>query len=313
MVCYYPLQAYYSDDPSHPIKFSEELSQMFQEGNLPETFRGFRVLSLPCGRCFGCRLERSRQWAIRMTHEAQLHDDNCFITLTYSPENLPEDGSLDVTVFQKFMKRLRKKYSGVKIRFFHCGEYGDLNGRPHYHAILFGFDFDDKQFLKRTKYGALYTSDNLFSLWPYGYSTIGPVNFLTCGYVARYSMKKITGKDAREYYGEKKPEYCTMSRRPGIGHDWLRKYDQEIYPEDQVVTLRKNKSGSSFIKGRPPRYYDEIYSSFEHDSFEEVKNKRLQEADRNANNNTFRRLKVRERCARDKYQKFKRNLDLQKD
>jgi hypothetical protein len=54
------------------------------------------ILKIPCGRCIGCRLEYSRQWAMRCHHEASLHTFNSFITLTYDPENLPQDGSLDV-------------------------------------------------------------------------------------------------------------------------------------------------------------------------------------------------------------------------
>jgi len=49
-------------------------------------------MEIPCGQCVGCRLERSRRWAIRCTHEASLQDDN-FLTLTYNDENY-KDGSL---------------------------------------------------------------------------------------------------------------------------------------------------------------------------------------------------------------------------
>jgi hypothetical protein len=51
-------------------------------------------LKIPCGQCIGCRLEYSRQWAMRCHHEASLHIFNSFITLTYDPEHLPQDGSL---------------------------------------------------------------------------------------------------------------------------------------------------------------------------------------------------------------------------
>ena len=43
------------------------------------------AMEVACGQCLGCRLDRSRMWAIRIVHEASLHDDNCFLTLTYVP------------------------------------------------------------------------------------------------------------------------------------------------------------------------------------------------------------------------------------
>ena len=57
------------------------------------------------------------------------------------------------------MKRLRKKLHPLKIRFFHCGEYGDKTRRPHYHALIFGYSFPDRKLFKKSKSGDLYTSD----------------------------------------------------------------------------------------------------------------------------------------------------------
>ena len=118
-----------------------------------------------------------------------MYDDNCFITLTYSNQHIPADGSLDVRVFQKFMKRLRKRF-GDGIRFYHCGEYGSLLGRPHYHACLFNFDFPDKYLWKENNGQKLYRSPSLEELWPYGYSSIGTVTFESAAYVARYILKR---------------------------------------------------------------------------------------------------------------------------
>jgi len=217
------------------------------------------VIPIACGQCIGCRLERSRQWAIRCVHEASLHPQNCFITLTYNDEHLPQYGSLRLEHFQKFMKRLRKRF-GSKIRFFHCGEYGEKFQRPHYHAILFNFDFPDKKLLQ-SKFNDLYTSEALSTLWPYGFSTIGSVTFESAAYVARYVTKKITGPMALNYYNavdyrngeilERKPEYTTMSRRPGIAAGWFEKYSSDVYPADLVVMRGKEM--------KPPKYYDRKY------------------------------------------------------
>ena len=241
MACYHPLLAYRS---SGKITF-----------NKPFPFaKGF---NLPCGQCVGCRLEYSRQWAVRLVHENQMHKNSCFITLTFNEEELNKrDNPLSVNVrdFQLFMKKLRKKHK--KIRFFHCGEYGEKNKRPHYHALIFGYDFPDKYLWQTRNKQKYYRSEELEKLWPYGHVVIGEVTFTSCAYVARYIMKKQKGKNAEEHYHNKEtgeiiePEYCTMSRKPGIGYDWFEKYKTDVYPHDYCIINGK--------KIRPPRYYDTL-------------------------------------------------------
>ncbi|AXH74125.1 MAG: replication initiator protein [Microviridae sp.] len=196
MPCFKPLDAW--RDPSNP------------SGKLIFSYNAKRCgspapdLKVPCGQCVGCRLERSRQWAIRCVHEASLHKKNCFITLTYNDEHLPENSSLDYRVFQLFMKRLRKKY-GDNIRFYMCGEYGENFGRPHFHACLFNHDFSDKKLWKTVNKMPLFRSAELEELWPFGFSSIGSVTFESAAYVARYIMKKITGEAAEKHYTFRRP------------------------------------------------------------------------------------------------------------
>lgn len=208
------------------------------------------------------------------------------------------------------MKRLRKKH-GAGIRFFHCGEYGENFGRPHYHAILFNFDFADKVLWKQTGRGdRLYISDDLSSLWPFGYSTIGDVTFESAAYVARYVLKKVTGDAASSHYTwidpetgevfERKPEYCTMSRRPGIGKNWYEKFKDDVYPSDFMV--------SRGVKMRPPKYFDSLYEAEFPDDFEKLKRKRLLGAKKHADNNTPERLKVREEVQVSKLKLLNRSL-----
>ena len=140
MPCYSPLTAYKGKSTD-----SGKMCLSFKRSE--GLFGSFSAINLPCGQCIGCRLERSRQWAVRCMHEASLHDENSFLTLTYSDENLPPGGSLHLPDFQNFMKRLRKSIAPKRVRFYHCGEYGDILSRPHYHALLFGYDFDDRKFL----------------------------------------------------------------------------------------------------------------------------------------------------------------------
>ena len=255
-----------------------------------------RKLELPCGQCIGCRLARSRQWALRCVHEAAMHERNCFVTLTYSPENLPADGSLDVTHWQKFAKRLRKRVG--PFRYFHCGEYGEENARPHYHACLFGVDFaEDREAFKKRPY-PVWSSRTLTESWGLGFCTVGRLTYESAAYVARYVMKKATGElaetryakvdpDTGEVVGQVKPEYVTMSRRPGIGASWFEKYRGDVFPADEVV-----HEGRRF---RPPRFYEDRLG--DDPLLEVLKRKRREAAAKHKDDLTHERLVVREKVA----------------
>lgn len=194
MPCYSPLEAW------RPVKSTRSKNPFIFSYHPEKCSSVSPDLTLPCGQCIGCRLERSRQWAVRCVHEASLHKRNCFITLTYNNDHLPEDRGLHYDHFQLFMKRLRKKY-GEGIRFYMCGEYGEKLGRPHFHACLFNHDFSDKTPWKTTETGfKLFRSKELEELWPYGYSSVGAVSFESAAYVARYIMKKVNGEAAEMHY-----------------------------------------------------------------------------------------------------------------
>ena len=269
-----------------------------------------RPLTIPCGQCVGCRLERSRQWAVRCVHEASLHEDNCFITLTYNNESLPEDGSLNKKHFQDFMKRLRKKYKNKKIRYYHCGEYGDKNFRPHYHAIIFGLEFDDQKLFTVNNGEKLYTSEKLEKLWPFGFSTIGTVTFESAAYVARYVMKKVNGKNAKNHYeridsntGEiynLVPEYNTMSRRPGIASGWFDKYKDDVYPSDNIHLRDKTF--------RPPKFYDKMYEHLMPNEMEKIKKQRMINMQKHETDNTADRLAVKEQVKNAQLNKLIRSI-----
>lgn len=302
MACYKPLRAtrLYDEFGKSYISFDDRAIGHGEE------------LYLPCGQCIGCRVARSREWATRMLHEASLHDQNCFITLTYNPENLPEDGSLHKKHFQDFMKRLRKRFKGQKIRYFHCGEYGSKLGRPHYHAILFGFDFFDKELFSISGNNRVYRSPVLEQLWPFGFSTIGDVTFESCAYVARYVIKKVTGDRASEHYGDKLPEYITMSLKPGIGFGWFEKYRTDIYPHDFVVLADGRKL-------KTPRFYDkkllelfpEIYLDVEDRRCDRALKKRFERLEKYGSiYEMYRDLKRKECAKRYKIEKrLPRNLE----
>lgn len=233
-------------------------------------------LELPCGQCRYCRLEHSRNWAVRCSHESSLYTHNSFITLTYSDTHLPRYSSLDYNAPVLFMERLRKKF-GSGIRAYGCAEYGEKLSRPHYHICLFNFDFLDKKELKKHEDNTYYTSKDLQDLWPYGHSVVGALTFESAAYVARYVTKKITGSMASSHYepfdertGEiiqKLPERSvTVSRMPGIGRQWFEKNVQFLIDNDFVISRGK--------KVRPPKYYDRLLEKLHPESFKIIKQKR---------------------------------------
>lgn len=262
MPCYRPLLGYRARTPNAATgKYGIVFNVRYGDQNLP--------VNLPCGQCIGCRLERSRQWAMRCVHEASQHERNCFITLTYNDTHLPANASLRVEDFQNFMKRLRFHY-GSGIRFFHAGEYGENFSRPHYHACLFNHDFEDKILWRNERDVKLYTSEKLSELWEHkGFCTVGDVTFDSAAYVARYIVKKITGDRAADHYGDRKPEYTTMSRRPGIGKAWFQRFTTDVFPCDNVV-LRGQMM-------KPPKYYDRLFELTNPESFAMVKASRKQQ------------------------------------
>lgn len=272
-----------------------------------------RPITVPCGHCIGCRLEGSRQWAVRIMHEASTtpNGKNCFLTMTLNEQSYPSDGSLDISPFQRFIKRARKR---TPLRYFHCGEYGERNGRAHYHCCLFGEDFStDRKFYKLGKLGhPIYTSEVLDTrLWKLGHCFIGSLEWESAAYVARYILKKVTGPDAAFAYsgvdemtGEElpdlKPEYCSMSRRPGLGAAWIEKYMDETYYTDTIMS-RGHKS-------QPPKFYDQELEKQNPELLKQVKGRRALKARRRAADSTPDRLRVREQCVKNKIKTLTRDL-----
>ena len=281
---------------------------------------GMQILRVPCGQCIGCRLDHSLRWATRCMHESKKYDSNSFITLTYSDEHLPSDMSLSLRDFQLFTKRLRKSLEPEKVKIFHCGEYSPPRSRlippghvhpdtvpdglrPHYHAIIFGHEFPDKELWSVRDDISIYASQHLTDCWGKGHCTVGNLTFESAAYVARYTVKKLNGKaeqtpDPRTGllpYERVCPitgnitmvakEYATMSN--GIGKDHYIKYRSDMYPRDTVV-----------INGhetRPPRYYDDLYELEEPATMAAIREKRCEEMAVHQADNTPERLRQREK------------------
>lgn len=201
---------------------------------------------VPCGKCSECLLERARDWATRCTHEASIHAQNCFITLTYAEEHLPQDRKLNYTHFQYFIKKLRKEY-GAGIGFFMCGEYGEETQRPHYHACIFGMDFEDKIIQRENKHGdTIWTSEKLTKLWGLGLTELGSVTQKSAGYVARYVLKKQQPGSPQGFQ--------KMSRQNAIGKNFIQKWYKDIFVHAQGSVIL-----SDGTRTKVPRYYEKWF------------------------------------------------------
>lgn len=298
--------------------------------NPAKGYKDLPPVQLPCGQCIGCRLARSLDTATRCVHEASCYSKNCFITLTVDPEFLAEvfpGAGLRHEPWQLFMKKLRKKFDGVDkivrpdfwpeekkwnerpIRALMCGEYGSLLERPHYHACLFNFDFEDK-YLWTIRHGVwLYRSPELEKLWPYGYSTIGDVNFESAAYLARYVTKKITGEKSDEHYfnpatGEvRKPDYIVFPYGFGLGKLWYEKYKSDCYPSDFLL------AGQKKMKVKIPVYYDKIYDLTNPEEMYNIKLVRRKRAGEHKEDQTPDRLDAREQVQLARYRKLIRGYE----
>lgn len=179
---------------------------------------------VPCGKCLGCRIDYSREWANRMCIELDDNPRAVFLTLTYNDAHLPRSDSGRPTLckrdLQLFWKRLRKSFPGVTIRYYVAGEYGPKTLRPHYHAIVYGIslaDFPDLYCLGHNELRQpYYSSRRMESIWGNGYILMSDVSYKTCAYVARYVLKKHYGSDKTRLC-DSIQEFSLCSRRPGIG------------------------------------------------------------------------------------------------
>lgn len=160
------------------------------------------ALPVGCGQCLPCRVSKQRMWAHRMYLESLMHDTSCFLTLTYKPEELPVDGSLDPAHPRDFLKRVRAHIAPQKLRFVLAGEYGDKGQRPHYHLMMFGMSMLDLGLFE--------------SKWPLGFVYAGDCNIKTCMYVSKYTLKRMT-EDTDWRLDGRHPEFARRSLKPGIG------------------------------------------------------------------------------------------------
>lgn len=206
-------------------------------------------LIVPCGKCYNCRNKYRLSWQLRLQHEfISYHGSAMFLTLTYNNENLPENRQLLKSDVQLFIKRLRKFYSGVKIKYFIAGEYGDKFKRPHYHAIIYGLrapEYKKKDSIKNYKYGKFIAN----KIWKKGFCHVGYVDSKCISYVSKYIMKKFVSNDKFTVPDGFIQPFTLKSS--GLGLDWL------INHIEHVVDGVKNHKTVKLFNGRVsyPRYY----------------------------------------------------------
>lgn len=166
-----------------------------------------------CGKCIACRIQKRKEWSLRMMHEKEFWNDSIFVTLTYDDNHLPANNSLNKKHLQDFFKRLRRDLKQRRIKYFACGEYGDTYGRPHYHIIIFGLSLNEED--KR-----LIIQNWTFCDWS-NYTirnkSFGLAEADSINYVAQYIDKKFTGDKAQEEYVRKNRDPVFRILSLGIG------------------------------------------------------------------------------------------------
>lgn len=333
MPCFKPLRAYRFHAAPGPL-FNHKSGKpklIFDESRIEGYLKvhgdSHEILTLPCGQCEGCFMDYAADWKTRVLNETMFHDRNSFLTLTYDTPHLPPNRSLEPKDLQDFWKRLRyhlyaeetylkihEPYYGpwkpIQIKYFSCGEYGDEKGRPHYHAVLFGWDFPDKVEVKNNPWAKdpLYESPTLNKIWGHGVCKIGNVSGESAAYTARYAMKKIRGKEGKAAYEAqgKHPPFITMSQ--GIGRRYFNKYASSIYALDSI------RDPETKTNNPVPRFYDKLMQEAYPEKFERLKRRRQDRINKlNPADQTPERLETRHECLKLRLKKMQRNLDKHGD
>lgn len=269
----------------------------------------YLVERIPCGYCWQCKKKKAQEWAFRGVKEMKYNPTNFMITLTYDDKHLPMTEYVDKETGevkqistlrrkdqQQFMKNIRKKFKGLKIKPLGCGEYGsgedyvDWRGnkrkgteRPHYHLIIYGAMPDDLKFWKYSvcewskEKNPLYKSKKMSASWGKGHADINEVNKETIEYVCRYTTKKIYGEAGKEAYDEKNREnpFLVFSKNGGaIGQKYYEDNKEKFWNEEKHYL--KTKKGLREVN--PGRYYDKLMDKENHDLFQKLKAGRTNKA-----------------------------------
>lgn len=289
---------------SPAVKFSVNGGFFGSWSQLPELHLNLERLKpyiskIRCGHCRACLESRRKTWATRIYLESKLYDHNYFCTLTYSDSHLPYSDSFvnpingevgcsylvksQVSSFMKnFRKRLSDHFGHTGIRFYACGEYGDLFDRPHYHLALFNmpaqFDQELDYFFTNPFGNTVYKCPLADDVWKRGFTSFEQLNSFNSSYVARYVLKKLNGKALSDVplhmpgFEARPQPFSLMSNRPGIASGYFEKFKDDIYLSD-CLSFSKDYE---LYKTIPPRYFDKLYDSYAPEHFAEIKKLRKQ-------------------------------------
>ena len=210
----------------------------------PVDIAGFK---LACGKCRGCRIARSRDWTARIIHEMVYIKEASFVTFTYDEDHLPSDGGLHKSEIQNCFKRLRKNYEGLHFKYYAAGEYGGVNGRPHYHVIFLGIGQNWEGFKWISKVGKKPGRWARVAEWKNGFVHVGTVTRDSVLYVTDYIQNKLNGELAVQTYGSKESPFQIVSQ--GFGKKYCLENQAQL-KQTLSMTLGSVRLGL-------PRYYKE--------------------------------------------------------
>lgn len=271
---------------------------------------------LPCGSCFGCRMGYAELWSIRCQHEAKLWDRSVFITLTYDDASLPWHGGLEYPHIQQFLKRLRRNHRGdhsipetsgrCPIRFFAAGEYGSQTERAHWHLLLFNFSPPDFSAGR----GPGIELGSMRDLWPFGNHRVDPFTPGRAAYIAGYAAKKqrstakryeVMSMETGEVF-QRRPEFCQMSRKPGIGVYFFRRNRSDF--------IRGYVEAEGGVRKRLPRLYTEYLKEESPEFAAQLEERRVEYlASIDPEDQTDFRLSARERVHRSRIGTFRKERE----
>lgn len=217
MKCLDPYLHFQRDKRIKRYQFSIARNQVLIRGQDP-------FLVTDCWKCIICKKKKARELANRCVLGASMHQQNCFLTLTYDEKQTGYHNTFEYPDIQKFKKRMRsyvtREHNGRKIEIFNVHEYGK-NGKKHWHLIVFGYQFPDRESYKNTPSGPLSISKILTRLWPHGNHSIGNVSEASAMYQAQYLEKDIKNGHA----GSTKSSH---SKHSGIGKTFFFKNYKQI-------------------------------------------------------------------------------------
>ena len=304
MPCDFPIRAY---ETPEGLKFKP-----------PREHSGVWI-PLPCRKCIGCGIDRKRDWSVRGIHEAQMHHESQFLTLTYDDQNVPDGHNLDFQHLTEFWREIRRD-APEAIRYMAAGEYGGQTSRPHFHAIAFGLAAPDRQVWGRNNRGEmLYTAESIQKYWPHGRVVVADVTYETCGYVAGYMLKdtRTMDKDKSRPYTvidsktgietERVKPKGRYSTRPGIGASWFEKYHGDCFPKGNVHIIKNGKAQTVPV----PEYYWRLLERMDPQMYADLKAERQEVAksDKVFFDNTQKRRNVKAEVREAKMSLKKRGTD----